>query len=90
MPGYGDAAGYEEGLVPVGIHDGFDEHDAIRTEEVDQNLLPQVEAMQVGSVPAPRHATSIGKDREPIIQFPEEEEHQSGDRERNQINLTMN
>jgi hypothetical protein len=74
----------------VGIHDGFDEHDAIRTEEVDQNLLPQVDAMQVGSVPAPRHATSIGKDRELIIQFPEEEEHQSGDRERNQINLTMN
>jgi hypothetical protein len=89
LQGYGDVPG----LVPVGIHDGFDEHDAIRMEQVDQNLLPQVDAMQVGTTPAPRHATSTGKDREPIIQFPEEEEeeeHQSIEKERNQVNIMMN
>jgi hypothetical protein len=91
LQGYGDVPGYEEGLVPVGTHDGFDEHDAIRMEEVDQSLLPQVDAMQVGTTPAPRHATSTGKDREPIIQFPEEEEeHQSVEKERNQVNIMMN
>jgi hypothetical protein len=46
--------------------------------------------MQVGTAPAPRHATSTGKDREPIIQFPEEEEHQSVKKERSQVNISMN
>jgi hypothetical protein len=46
--------------------------------------------MQVGTAPAPRHATSIGKDREPIIQFREEGEHQSVEKERSQVNITMN
>jgi hypothetical protein len=46
--------------------------------------------MQVGNNPAPRHATAIGKDREPIIQFPEEEENQPVVNDRNQVNILMN
>jgi hypothetical protein len=35
IPGYGDVPGFNEGLVPVGIHDGFDETEHAAMEEVD-------------------------------------------------------
>jgi hypothetical protein len=70
---------YGDGPIPVGVHDGFDESEAMEIEEVDQNLLPKIDAMQMGPTPAENCTDSVGKDREPIIQFPEDDENQGGD-----------
>jgi hypothetical protein len=48
-------------------------------EEVDQNLLPKIDAMQMGPTPTENQTVYVGKDREPIIQFPEDDEKQGGD-----------
>jgi hypothetical protein len=74
----------------VGAHDGFDDNEALRMEEVNQNLLPKVDAMQMGSTPNHRHATSIGREKEPIVQFLEEDELQSKAEEDGQVNITVN
>jgi hypothetical protein len=65
----------------VGVHDGFDETEAMAIEEVDQNLLPKIDAMQMGSTRAENRADAVGRDREPIIQFPEDDENQAGEKE---------
>jgi hypothetical protein len=53
-------------------------------------LLPKVDAMQMGSTPNHRHATSIGREKEPIVQFLEEDELQSKAEEDGQVNITVN
>jgi hypothetical protein len=76
-----DGPVYGDGPIPVGVHDGFDETEAMAIEEVDQNLLPKIDAMQVGSTLAENRADAMGRDREPIIQFPEDDENQAGEKE---------
>jgi hypothetical protein len=55
-----DEPDYGDGPIPVGAHDGFDETEAMAIEEVDQNLLPKIDAMQMGSTPAENCMNSVG------------------------------
>jgi hypothetical protein len=81
-----DEPAYGDGPIPVGAHDGFDETEAMAIEEVNQNLLPKIDAMQMGSTPAKNCMNSVGTAREPIIQFPEDDENQ---REEHEVNPVM-
>jgi hypothetical protein len=72
---------YGDGPIPVGVHDGFDEMEAMAIEEVDQNLLPKIDAMQMGPTLAKNCADAMGRDWEPIIQFPEDDDNQAGEKE---------
>jgi hypothetical protein len=85
-----DLPAYDDGLVPVGAHDGFDDNEELRMEEVDQNLLPKVDTMQMGSTLDHRHATSIGREKEPIVQFPEEDELQSKEEKDDHVKFMVN
>jgi hypothetical protein len=85
-----DGLAYDIGQVPVGVHDGFEEDELEAEEEVAQNLLPKIDAMQVEAPITERRADMpAAGNTTPIIQFPEEEEDAAALITNNQTKLVV-
>jgi hypothetical protein len=64
----------ERGMVVVGAYDGFDEHEMAANEEVEQNLLGKVDAMQMESTPQILNpAGNCEQHTVPFVQFSDED-----------------
>jgi hypothetical protein len=64
----------ERGMVVVGAYDGFDEHEMPANEEVEQNLLGKVDAMQMESTPQILNPAGNCEQRTtPFVQFSDED-----------------